>query len=102
MCGIVGFISDNHNEELIKKLVSDLEHRGPDESGYEIIKTDNGYLHLGSSRLSITGLLDGKMPMRDSDKNCLIYNGELYEIDKLKSKFNFSTKTKNGISFLLD
>ena len=102
MCGIVGFISDNQNEELIKKLVSDLEHRGPDESGYEIIKTDNGYLHLGSSRLSITGLLDGKMPMRDSDKNCLIYNGELYEIDKLKSKFNFSTKTKSDTKVLFE
>ena len=102
MCGIVGFISNSQDEELIKKLVSDLEHRGPDESGYEIIETNNGYLHLGSSRLSITGLLDGKMPMRDSDDNCLVYNGELYEIDKLKSTFNFSTKTKSDTKVLFE
>ena len=42
------------------------------------------------------------MPMRDSDKNCLIYNGELYEIDKLKSKFNFSTKTKSDTKVLFE
>ena len=42
------------------------------------------------------------MPMRDSDKNCLIYNVELYEIDKLKSKFNFSTKTKSDTKVLFE
>ena len=89
MCGIVGFISDNQNEQLIKSLVSDLEHRGPDESGYEIIKIDNGYLHLGSSRLSITGIIDGTMPMKNNSGDCLVYNGELYQIDQLGFYYNY-------------
>lgn len=102
MCGIVGFISDNQNEQLIKSLVSDLEHRGPDESGYEIIKIDNGYLHLGSSRLSITGIIDGTMPMKNNSGDCLVYNGELYQIDQLKSKFNYRENTKSDTKILFD
>ena len=41
-------------------------------------------MHLGSARLSINGLNDGKMPM-ESDSGIIIYNGELFEINKLKN-----------------
>ena len=36
MCGIVGFVSRKPNEELIKNMVNSINHRGPDESNYQI------------------------------------------------------------------
>ena len=39
--------------ELIKNFIGDLHHRGPDNIGIKIIKINDNYLHLGSSRLAI-------------------------------------------------
>ena len=41
--------------ELIKNFIGDLHHRGPDNIGIKIIKINDNYLHLGSSRLAIRG-----------------------------------------------
>ena len=59
MCGITGFI-DNHtlnldySESLLKRMISTLSHRGPDDSGYWI--NDQKKIFLGHSRLSIIDL----------------------------------------------
>ena len=93
MCGIVGFVSNHKNEELISSLANSLKHRGPDRVSYRIIEFNDKYLHLGSARLSITGLIDGDMPMVDEHQNALIYNGEIYGYK------NHATVLKNnGIS----
>lgn len=55
MCGIIGFISKGRKEDLIKNLVNSITHRGPDDNDYLIIDLGNGFLHLGSARLSING-----------------------------------------------
>ena len=82
--GIVGFVSSKPNEELINKLVHSIIHRGPDESNYEIFSFGNKYLHLGSSRLSITGINDGSMPMNNLNGDSIVFNGEIYELSELK------------------
>ena len=100
MCGIVGFISDKPEEITIQKLLTSVDHRGPDESGYAIVPFKSKYLHIGSSRLSITGLEDGKMPLTDEDGNLLVYNGEIYELEKLKRSINLDTPTTSDTRHL--
>jgi len=101
MCGIIGFISKGRKEDLIKNLVNSITHRGPDDNDYLIIDLGNGFLHLGSARLSINGLNDGKMPM-ESDSGIIIYNGELFEINKLKNLIKRQTNTSNDTKHLLN
>ena len=104
MCGIIGFIADQKNQNLINNLTNSLSHRGPDKSDTAIIEYNDMYLHLGSSRLSITGLEDGDMPMTDSENNSLIFNGEIYGLDylnhKLKNKLNSKSDTRHLFNFL--
>lgn len=93
MCGIVGFVSKNKEESLIQKFTSEVSHRGPDESNFTIIKSGDYFLHFGSTRLSIVGSEFGRMPMKDSLGNQLIYNGELYDLKKFKNFLNLEIKT---------
>lgn len=102
MCGIVGFVSSKPNEELIDKLVHSIIHRGPDESSYEIFSFGNKYLHLGSSRLSITGLNDGSMPMNNSDGDSIVFNGEIYELSELKKYITSTSQTNNDTRYLFE
>lgn len=103
MCGIVGFVSDTPDENLILNMISSIKHRGPDDFGYKIIEFGNKFLHLGSARLSITGLNDGSMPMYEK-QNCLIYNGEIYELNLIssfiKENLNSSSDTRHLFKFL--
>lgn len=101
MCGIVGFISNRPQEGLIKNLTNSITHRGPDKIDYKIININNYYLHLGSSRLVINGLHDGDMPMQDLDKNALVYNGEIYNIDEINlRKIDSTNDTRILFEFL--
>ena len=102
MCGIVGFISLEKEEDLIKKLTNSLSHRGPDESDYSIIELDNYFIHLGSTRLSIVGNKDGKMPMKDSENNQIVYNGELYDLEKLSKLLDKKLSTNSDTKYLFE
>jgi asparagine synthase (glutamine-hydrolysing) len=101
MCGIVGFISDKQEKGLIDKITQSISHRGPDEIRTSIYPISSGYLHLGSARLSITGLNDGSMPMENENGNVLVYNGEIYEIANLRSKYSLNTDSKSDTRHLL-
>lgn len=87
MCGIVGFANFNKPQaearEILTKMLSYIEHRGPDEFGY--------YLHhgtgLGSARLSIVDLSNGKQPVSDASKRYrLVFNGEIYNFIELRAE----------------
>ena len=101
MCGIVGFVSKSRNVDLINELTHSLSHRGPDKISTEILPFGKKFLHLGSARLAVTGLLDGNMPMHDEHGNILVYNGEIYDIPKLKRDFD-SVKNLLNIYDLLE
>ncbi|MDQ2720959.1 MAG: asparagine synthase (glutamine-hydrolyzing) [Bacteroidota bacterium] len=75
MCGIVGYIGDQH-KDCIGELMGEIAHRGPDDSGCYI----NGNMAFGFQRLSILDLtLNGHQPMFSADGNFLIvFNGEIY------------------------
>ena len=87
MCGIVGFVSEEKYEKrTIANMVSNLESRGPDDSGLWIDDTLGVY--FGHRRLSILDLSkEGKQPMKSFDKRYIItYNGEIYNHNYLRNE----------------
>lgn len=86
MCGIVGeynFLSKPNEDWLVNSL-KNIEHRGPDNSGYRII--DN--LSIGHRRLSILDLSDkGNQPFENSH-SIFAYNGETYNYKDLSKKLD--------------
>lgn len=102
MCGVVGFISNKKNLDLINKFVEKVEHRGPDNLDSKIIELNNKYIHLGSSRLSIRGGLSENMPMISKNNNYIVYNGEIFDLNLLKSKINSPAIYKSDTRIILD
>lgn len=88
MCGIVGIASINENRDKLwlKSARDKMTHRGPDGAG-EWWSSDNK-VGLGHRRLSIIELSQaGSQPMIDeSNKNVIVFNGELYNYIELKSE----------------
>lgn len=78
MCGIAGFYPCFEREKSVKVLRSMLtriKHRGPDQSG--ILLTNN--IGLGSVRLSILDLDNGRMPLsNEDDSKWIVFNGEIF------------------------
>jgi asparagine synthase (glutamine-hydrolysing) len=67
MCGITGFIDFTHqsNYNDLTRMTDALIHRGPDDSGYNLFKTDHALIGLGHRRLSILDLSPlGHQPMK--------------------------------------
>ncbi|GAH33657.1 unnamed protein product, partial [marine sediment metagenome] len=82
MCGIAGI---NWNDEnLIKKMINTLNHRGPDDAGYYI----DDHISLGHTRLAIIDLSDkGKQPHHNEDESSWItFNGMIYNYEEIKKK----------------
>lgn len=90
MCGIAGIIDFKRMQEgpvLIRQMLSVLDHRGPDGTGYY----SDGFLHLGHSRLSIIDLESGKQPMSNEDGTVWVtFNGEIYNFQHLKEKLQIA------------
>lgn len=84
MCGIAGFIKTGIAEKNItqvKKMVSLLNHRGPDEAG--LLITENAC--LGHTRLSIIDLSTGSQPIHNEDRTLwIVYNGEVFNYPELR------------------
>lgn len=102
MCGIVGFINKESNkEEIIKKMMTRVNHRGPDGEGTFI--DDN--IALGHKRLSIIDLNTGDQPMfNENERYVVIFNGEIYNYLELKAlllKQNHYFKTTSDTEVLL-
>ncbi|MBP1663530.1 MAG: asnB [Bacteroidetes bacterium] len=86
MCGIAGFYTNNVEENapvILRRMLTRIKYRGPDESGIYISKN----ACLGSVRLSIIDLKTGCMPLSNEDKSLLIvYNGEIFNYIELKGE----------------
>lgn len=78
-----------------------LFHRGPDEGG---VYTDS-HVALGSRRLKILDLQNGKMPLSsDCGRWHIVYNGEVYNFPELRSRLSdypFKTRTDTEVLFAL-
>ena len=82
MCGIAGSFG-SPDEKNIKRMLNDIHHRGPDDTGYFLSKI----CMLGIKRLSILDPELGKQPMSlQKDSITIVFNGEIFNYIELKKK----------------
>lgn len=90
MCGICGFISQKHiSLSKLKEMNDTMYHRGPNDSGEEIVQIEDGfYLGLAHRRLSILDLSSlGHQPMHSKNGQVsIVFNGEIYNYLELKEE----------------
>ncbi len=90
MCGIAGIYNYHSAKEgspelSVKKMLSAIRHRGPDETG--MYKNDK--LCMGSVRLSIIDIASGQQPISDESGNYwIVYNGEIFNYPELSEEIN--------------
>ena len=100
MCGIIGVYSfdgsfDKNIESIIKGMAKKITHRGPDANGFW--KNEENTIALGHQRLSIIDISDNSaQPMISSDKNSIVFNGEIYNFRELRSKLKDVEFKSNG------
>jgi len=86
MCGICGVYHFNERRaerELIGRMCSTLQHRGPDGSGSYV----SGRVGLGHTRLSIIDLEGGAQPLTNEDGSLqVVFNGEIYNFIELRKE----------------
>ncbi|MFB4164644.1 asparagine synthase (glutamine-hydrolyzing) [Alteribacillus sp. JSM 102045] len=89
MCGITGWLQFNKDmkqeQAQINKMTKTLYYRGPDEQN----TYSSNHILFGHSRLIVIDPSGGKQPMV-KEHNCrryvMVYNGELYNTDALRSQ----------------
>jgi asparagine synthase (glutamine-hydrolysing) len=91
MCGICGIFGKS-DVTILKKMLSVLAHRGPDD---EFFVTGDNYC-IGARRLSIIDLDHGRQPLSNEDASVWVaQNGEIYNFSeiqlKLEREHNFET-----------
>jgi asparagine synthase (glutamine-hydrolysing) len=85
MCGIVGiryFMDRGAEERLLRKMASQLQHRGPDGEGFLVL----GNVGFGHTRLSIIDLAGSPQPMTSANGPYHItFNGEIFNYQALRA-----------------
>lgn len=86
MCGIAGIIGRPVEEDVFKKVISSLSHRGPDDQG--IWTSNQTNVTLGHRRLTILDLSErGNQPMLNSNGNLIItFNGEIFNFKDIRNE----------------
>lgn len=85
MCGILGvdYLDNESKLELVKRGISKISHRGPDNA---TIKEFDRVI-FAHARLSLLDLSEnGNQPFYN-DSSILVYNGEIYNYDELKKTY---------------
>ena len=88
MCGIVG--CTNNDVAYVRRNLQKIKHRGPDAD--DVWHDD--HVTLGHCLLAITdNAKSGLQPYTTPIGNRLVYNGEIFNYDFLKTKFDMKLKT---------
>ncbi|MCP4313111.1 MAG: asparagine synthase (glutamine-hydrolyzing), partial [Bacteroidetes bacterium] len=86
MCGFSGIVTTDQerpDQDLLRRMIQILEHRGPDDEGY-FIAPGIGMAH---ARLSIIDLVSGKQPIHNEDNSIqVVFNGEIFNFIELRSE----------------
>lgn len=102
MCGIAGILTFKDRpdasrgehvaslNEPLERMVGQLKHRGPDDSGITIFQEGATEVALGHNRLAILDLSPaGHQPMRDPQNgNWIVSNGEIYNFKELRTRLD--------------
>lgn len=94
MCGIAGSVNFKLSYQNIDQTMF---HRGPDEQAGFLTNNVDLY-HL---RLAIQDIAGGKQPMHLADRFSIIFNGEIYNHNELRTRFNLCAKTSSDTETLL-
>lgn len=105
MCGIFAYLSENIiSDSLKQRLISEMmksQHRGPDNTKYRL---ESKNIFLGFHRLCVNDVSErGDQPLtHPNDFNIsLICNGEIYNYQYLKSKYNIVTNSSSDCEIIL-
>lgn len=86
MCGISGTLGldgQPADEQVLRAMVAQLRHRGPDECGVHT----SGALGLGHARLNILDIACGQQPMKHPQRPLWItFNGEIFNYVELRAE----------------
>ena len=86
MCGICGVFQPRGepvSRELVEKMTTAIQHRGPDGAGYYLSRE----VGLGHRRLSIIDLGGGAQPISNEDDSLfVVFNGEIYNFIELREE----------------
>jgi asparagine synthase (glutamine-hydrolysing) len=91
MCGIAGIAARLRPQDLDQRaraMASTMAHRGPDDEGVALLESGRAYVVLAARRLAIQDCSSlGHQPMRSpATGNALALNGEIYNVDALRSE----------------
>lgn len=106
MCGIAGIYNCSDRlpqpEEIMKRMLTNIQYRGPDESGIYI----NKHIALGNVRLSIIDIKSGQQPFSSHDGNYwIVFNGEIFNYIELKAelkRLGHTFRTESDTEVLLN
>src|SRR5579872_3336634 len=81
ICGVLGIQRSELAEEITRRMMGALSHRGPDEDGLLVAPS----AALGMRRLSIIDLPGGRQPVfNETNDVAVVYNGEIYNFPQLR------------------
>ncbi len=89
MCGIAGGIfTIRPDRRTLERAREEISHRGPDDSGIEILGAAPPFVGLVSTRLSIIDISErGHQPMADPERRYwIVFNGEIYNYKSLRAE----------------
>tara|TARA_B100001059_G_C17819509_1_gene577379 strand:+ start:128 stop:1933 length:1806 start_codon:yes stop_codon:yes gene_type:complete len=95
MCGFFSFIGKfNLDDNILKKSIKDLSHRGPDNQ--KIYNYKNNY--FGFCRLSINDLSSNSdQPIQDNE-HVMVFNGEIYNFKQLIKKYSLKDSSSDTLT----
>jgi asparagine synthase (glutamine-hydrolysing) len=88
MCGIAGFIDFQKTSdiEIVRRMTDAMDHRGPDDAGYEVYEAKEALIGFGQRRLSILDLSPlGHQPMHFNEF-IVNFNGEIYNFKEVRQE----------------
>jgi asparagine synthase (glutamine-hydrolysing) len=81
ICGVIGIQRSELGEEITRRMMGALRHRGPDDDGILVAPS----AALGMRRLSIIDLPGGHQPVFNETGNvAVVFNGEIYNFPQLR------------------
>jgi asparagine synthase (glutamine-hydrolysing) len=94
MCGIAGSVNFSFDPQVVNHVMG---HRGPDERN--TYTEANIILH--HLRLSILDIGGGRQPMHYLDRYVVIFNGEIYNHQDIRKKYNLQCNTNSDTETIL-
>src|ERR1700722_1914913 len=81
ICGVIGIQRSELAEQITRRMMGAITHRGPDEDGLLVAPSAT----LGMRRLSIIDLPGGHQPVFNESRNvAVVFNGEIYNFRQLR------------------